>query len=354
MAFGFIPDSQVMSDLLTIREKGILVNLLEPQCKLIKTTVAQLLEANDSQNESPGWHRSACGVLCLIEDDSVCSCFLRLYCVKGAKLLWEQEIFTPFKYTAARSYFHTFPADVHQVGLNFANEAEAEEFLLAVKSVQERTNTKTDVAITGKASSASHYSHAPRYESEENSNEERHFPVDMPSTTASLATYSFTDLEPTMRRLLMQARLTEEDLKDKDVAEAVDCIIQNFGGLKAVQKELRRRGPVAQTLPRSASMSLALQKGPLPPVPPAKHSTASQEGSHGSSTQRRSQFDTWASSRQTSGAERKRKSVSFKHVGNSEAKGELILNALKEVFKQKQMLQQNTSEEANNMDRYQQ
>ncbi len=40
----------------------------------------------------------------------------------------------------------------------------------------------------------------------------------------------------------MQASLTEEDLKDKDIAEAVDCIVNRFGGLKAVQRELRNRG----------------------------------------------------------------------------------------------------------------
>lgn len=40
----------------------------------------------------------------------------------------------------------------------------------------------------------------------------------------------------------MEARLTKEDLKDKDVAEAVDCIIKHFGGLKAVQRELRNKG----------------------------------------------------------------------------------------------------------------
>jgi len=33
-------------------------------------------------------------------------------------------------------------------------------------------------------------------------------------------------------------------------------------------------------------------------------------------------------------------------VSNSEAKGDLILTALREVFKQKQMLQANTSKEA--------
>lgn len=44
----------------------------------------------------------------------------------------------------------------------------------------------------------------------------------------------------------MQANLTAEDLKDKDVAEAVDCIINQFGGLKAVQRELRNRGTLSQ------------------------------------------------------------------------------------------------------------
>lgn len=49
-------------------------------------------------------------------------------------------------------------------------------------------------------------------------------------------------LEPSMSRPLMQARHIEEDLKDKDTAEAVDCIINQTGGLKAVQRESRNRG----------------------------------------------------------------------------------------------------------------
>lgn len=34
MASRLVPGTQVMSDLLTIREKGILFTLLEPQCKV--------------------------------------------------------------------------------------------------------------------------------------------------------------------------------------------------------------------------------------------------------------------------------------------------------------------------------
>ncbi|XP_072238347.1 actin nucleation-promoting factor WASL [Leuresthes tenuis] len=136
MAYSFTIGTEAMSDLLTIREKGVLVSMLEPHCKLIKTTVAQLLQANDTQRGRPSWHYLDCGVICLTEDYSTRSFFLRLFCIKRAKLLWEQEVYIPFKYTAARPYFHVFPADVHQVGLNFANETEAEEFLLAVETVQ--------------------------------------------------------------------------------------------------------------------------------------------------------------------------------------------------------------------------
>lgn len=50
------------------------------------------------------------------------------------------------------------------------------------------------------------------------------------------------DLDPAIRRLLVQAELPVEELRDKDVAEAVDCIINRFGGLKAVQGALRGRG----------------------------------------------------------------------------------------------------------------
>ena len=32
--------------------------------------------------------------------------------MQRAKLLWEQELYVPFKYNAARAYFHTFPAEV--------------------------------------------------------------------------------------------------------------------------------------------------------------------------------------------------------------------------------------------------
>lgn len=62
------------------------------------------------------------------------------------------------------------------------------------------------------------------------------------SSPCCLCLVVLKNLDPHMKKLLMEAKLTKEDLKDKDVAEAVDCIIKHFGGLKAVQRELRNRG----------------------------------------------------------------------------------------------------------------
>lgn len=50
--------------------------------QLIKTSVAQVLVATETQAESPGWSCLGCGAVCLFEDESLRSYFLRLYCVK--------------------------------------------------------------------------------------------------------------------------------------------------------------------------------------------------------------------------------------------------------------------------------
>lgn len=50
--------------------------------QLIKTTVAQVLRAKDAEGERPGWSCLGCGAVCLIENESIHSYFLQLYCVK--------------------------------------------------------------------------------------------------------------------------------------------------------------------------------------------------------------------------------------------------------------------------------
>ncbi|KAM9408212.1 uncharacterized protein KZ484_025136 [Pholidichthys leucotaenia] len=160
-----------------------------------------------------------------------------------------------------------------------------------------------------------------------------------------------SDLDPTMRRLLIQAELTEQDFKDKDIAEAVDCIISKFGGLKAVQRELRGRGPVSQTLPRTAgsSISLALKKGPLPPLPSIRDSATSGQAPQGKGALTKSQTDSWTYSLSSAPATEKiRKSASFTNMCSE--RGDFLLTSLREVFKQKQMLQRAENEDGDHLD----
>ncbi|XP_042354236.1 neural Wiskott-Aldrich syndrome protein [Plectropomus leopardus] len=362
MASSLSPGFHAMSDLLTIREKGVLFTLLEPQCTLIKSAVAQVLVATETEGETPSWSCLGCGALCLIEDKSIHTHFLRLYCVKHAKFLWEQELYIPFQYTATRTFFHTFPADEHQVGLNFADEIEAEEFHFVVEVVQRNQEKTTGTTEKEKAENEiKPTSDSPDsgIEPLDHLDEEQQSPTDSPSigTTPPISS-NLKDLDPAMRRLLIQAKLTEEDLKDKDVTEAVDYIINQFGGLKAVQRALRNRGPVSQTLPRAAgaSISLVLNKGPLPPVPSIKDSTTSQQTPWHTNTQRQSEISSWIPPPPSTPApvlsERIRKSASFKHVGSSAAggRGDLILKTLREVLTQKQQLKGSTSEGGSQME----
>ncbi|XP_074506734.1 actin nucleation-promoting factor WAS [Sebastes fasciatus] len=194
-----------MSDLLTVREKGILFALLEPQCKLIKSTVAQVLVDKDTQDESPGWSCLGCGSVCLIEDKSIHTHFLRLYCVKRAKLLWEQELYTPFMYTATSMFFHTFPADGHHVGLNFAEETEAEEFHLAVEAAQRNREKMTRMSEKKKAENKS-TSDPPDsgIKPLDHLDKEQHFPMDAPSPPSPPVTLTSSSVSQMLTAYMSQ------------------------------------------------------------------------------------------------------------------------------------------------------
>ncbi|XP_056607063.1 uncharacterized protein si:dkey-197j19.6 isoform X2 [Triplophysa dalaica] len=123
--------SLILSPLLSTRENGLLFSLLSQDCNVLACSVVQLVIAAPPQDKE--WKSHNFGVVCLVQDKTKHSTFLRLYCLKKAKLLWEQELYTPFEYSEACPYFHTFSGDECQAGLNFADEEEARQFYLAVQ-----------------------------------------------------------------------------------------------------------------------------------------------------------------------------------------------------------------------------
>ncbi|KAJ0044141.1 hypothetical protein NL108_008411 [Boleophthalmus pectinirostris] len=263
MGLEMIPGFQVMSDLLTIKEKNIIISLVEPHCTLMKCTVAQVLQSTE-EPEGALWRSLGCGVLCVIRDSSINAYFLRLFSVQKAELLWEHEVYVPFKYTVSRTYFHTFPADGHQTGFNFADETEAEEFHFAVETIKEDLD-KLSLENTSEKSDVSSEISDAREKPSSHTETETSSPTLSPTTASTFE----HDSETFLKRLLSQSHLTEEDLRIRSVSDIVDHIISQLGGVQAAQKELHRGllGSGSKTLPRSTGSALSQKKGPLPQTP---------------------------------------------------------------------------------------
>ncbi|TRY55005.1 hypothetical protein DNTS_020746, partial [Danionella cerebrum] len=149
---------------------------------------------------------------------------LRRDCTQGAKMLWQQELYTPFKYSETCPYFHTFPGDECQMGVNFADGDEAKQFYTAMQKQIHETKAFTDSIIRRNTMGA--------YSSTRGKLENclRGYGVQKSTSRA-------------LRRLNSDAKLPES----KSIAASQACDLQ-------------------QTLSED-SASLAQRKGPLPPIP---------------------------------------------------------------------------------------
>uniref|UniRef100_A0A8C9S753 WH1 domain-containing protein n=1 Tax=Scleropages formosus TaxID=113540 RepID=A0A8C9S753_SCLFO len=143
-------NSEVYSQLLSSRENAVLFALLGSTCSALASAVVQVYEGTaEPSGQSTTWNLKDSGVVCLVQDKCMQSHFLRLYSVKRGKLLWEQELYTTFTYSARRPFFHTFPADDCQAALNFADEEEAERFRSAVeKQLQHIKDARHGALVT--------------------------------------------------------------------------------------------------------------------------------------------------------------------------------------------------------------
>ncbi|XP_055077971.1 actin nucleation-promoting factor WASL [Periophthalmus magnuspinnatus] len=324
MGSAVMPGFQVMSDLLTIREKNIVYSLIGPHCTLMKCTVAQVLQSTQ-EPEAVLWRNLACGVLCVIRDQSINTYFLRLFSVQRAELLWEHEVYIPFKYAAPRTYFHTFPADGHQTGFNFADGSEAEEFYFAVETVKEDLDKLSFEHSSEKNDRSSEISDI-RAKPSSHTDWKTSCQTVSPTAKGALT----FDHEAFLRRLLSQSRLTEEDLRRRSVSDIVDHIISQSGGAQAVRKELHRGvlGSGSKTLPRSSGSSLSQRKEPLPRTPSFPGCPTTEQSPVYGNT----------------GSVRVKKSATFSAPAHVDGGKDAILAALTELFRQKQLVQNEKNE----------
>ncbi|XP_015278994.1 PREDICTED: wiskott-Aldrich syndrome protein homolog, partial [Gekko japonicus] len=132
----------VPSSLLKDHENQQVFELLGRKCMTMVTTVAQLFLALPQSSRI--WSKQGCGVLCFVKDNPRRSYFVRFYDLKDRKMIWEQELYNQMAYTAATSYFHTFPGDECQVGLSFADEDEALDFQQIVEEKIQKRSHRTE------------------------------------------------------------------------------------------------------------------------------------------------------------------------------------------------------------------
>lgn len=115
------------SDKLDQKENNKLCSFLTEKGLLSQATaVAQLYLSEKPDHKK--WTKKHTGVLCFIKDYKRKSFFFHVYNINTLQLLWEQELYKPFKYNKLTSQFHYFDADECIAGLNFGCENEAIKF----------------------------------------------------------------------------------------------------------------------------------------------------------------------------------------------------------------------------------
>ncbi|XP_046438973.1 wiskott-Aldrich syndrome protein-like [Daphnia pulex] len=132
------------SRLLSNEENTQLNEIIGAQCKSAATTVVQLFLPEPP--EYTQWTKEDCGILCLIEDSN-CNFWLKIFCLVRRQVIWQQKLHENVVYHAPAPYFHTVSSSNNtQIGLNFADEAEASIFLRTVRAylLKNKANTKDD------------------------------------------------------------------------------------------------------------------------------------------------------------------------------------------------------------------
>nr|XP_014353365.1 PREDICTED: wiskott-Aldrich syndrome protein [Latimeria chalumnae] len=292
----------------------------QAQChsKTLVTTVVQLYLA--LPHSSNCWSKQFSGVACFVKDNPKRSYFIRIYDLKEGKMMWEQELYNQFVYSAPTPYFHTFPSDESQAGLNFTHQEEASDFLnLVEEKIQKRKQTRHErrgnvppplppdnvdrrslppvpQGSNGPAGSSSptvgmatvniqnpditsyRYRGLPtpvaankkKDKKDKKDKKARLTKADIgaPSGFKHVSHvgwdpnsgFDLNSMDPDLRNLFNQAGISDAQLVDAETSKVIYDFIEKQGGLEAVKEEMRKQGPAPPPPPPSRS-------GGLPPVP---------------------------------------------------------------------------------------
>uniref|UniRef100_A0A1A8C6K4 Wiskott-Aldrich syndrome n=4 Tax=Nothobranchius kadleci TaxID=1051664 RepID=A0A1A8C6K4_NOTKA len=311
------------SSLLSQQENDMLEELLGRRCASTATAVAQLFMALPHSPST--WSLQHTGVVCFVKDNPQRSYFIRMFDLKAGKRVWEQELYDQMAYFTPLQYFHTFPADDCQVGLNFTDQQEADAFQHAVVEKINQRNSRmekkqrppptndrgslpplpTDRAPPGSPGSfhmatvdiqnpdiqSSRYRSMPSPQSvapdkgKKSKKDKKKAPklskadIGAPSGFKHVSHVGWdpNNLDPDLSKLLSRAGIGETELRDENTSKLIYDIIEQSGGMEAVKREVNRAPPPARQgpLPPFPSPTSSAptpppprgRSGPLPPIP---------------------------------------------------------------------------------------
>uniref|UniRef100_UPI00398F67BB actin nucleation-promoting factor WAS-like n=1 Tax=Pristiophorus japonicus TaxID=55135 RepID=UPI00398F67BB len=282
-------EAHAASRMLPAADNQRLYGLLGRNCVTLSSAVVQLyLAAPERQHR---WVKQHCGVVCFVKDNPKRSYFIRLYDLRECRLLWEQEVYIQFQYSARRPYFHTFFADDCQAALNFSDELEGEKFKAVVdhkvRILQQRKGSRKSV----KSNSSRRSVKSNMLGINDNTNPSLPMAaVDIPNpditshryrvSSSSLATqdrkkaktnrnkvsksdigapcnfqhvghvgwdprtgFDMNLMDPDLMEVFRKAGISADHLKDMETSQMIYEVIERQGGIDAVRKEARQKVP---------------------------------------------------------------------------------------------------------------
>ncbi|CAN9516016.1 unnamed protein product [Ophioblennius macclurei] len=295
------------SSLLSLQENEKLEDMLGRRCASMATAVAQLFMALPHSPST--WSLQHTGVVCFVKDNPQRSYFIRMFDLKIGRQIWEQELYNQLVYSSPQTYFHTFPADDCQVGLNFCDQHEAAAFQSAVQEKIGQRNSRQDKKQRPLPSNER--GSLPRVPPEKGSvspgsfhmatvdiqnpdiQSSRYRSLPSPATTPAVTGKNKKDkkskkkapklskrdigapsgfkhvthvgwdpnnLDPDLWKLLSQAGIGEAEMRDEQTSQLIYNVIEQSGGMEAVKKEVNSGGSGPPPPPPG-------RQGPLPPPP---------------------------------------------------------------------------------------
>jgi len=288
------------SNLLNETENAFIHQNLQNRQIAQATAVVELLEEDRTR-----WHRIGTGGLCFIKDSHRRSYFLNFFQIQQEKHkpIWEQEIYESINAINQRPFFIQFSANERQIGLNFADQGEAQEVFNLIKEKSKPKPSKTNSQLTVKPLQPHNHQHNQRMTNQHQTGSlvatQEPIPQKQPPNKKSGgidksmigAPTDFRHIEGAkigasgrmekvqadirqnddMKKLLMDMKLIDSEhmfnkiLEDDNVKNQIYGYIESVGGIKRARQSIRQPPPQQPRVPMAPPM---MTHGMPPPPPP--------------------------------------------------------------------------------------